>query len=540
MPEIYLGNQNLKAAGVQVEFTQENVMEYLKCAKDPIYFIKTYLQIVSIDEGLVPFDLWDFQEKMVSTFEDNRFSICKLPRQVGKTTTVAAYITWKILFTEQYSVAILANKMSQAREILGRIQLMYEHLPKWMQQGIVEWNKGNIRLENGSEILASATSSSAIRGTSQNMIYLDEFAFVPNNLQEEFFTSVFPTISSGKSSKVLITSTPNGMNMFYKLWVDSEEERNDYERVEIHWSDVPGRDNKWREETIRATSEEQFRQEFECEFLGSTNTLIHPTVLKRLVFKQPLYKKNGFDCYHEPEPGRNYLLVSDVSRGVGLDYSAFIVFDITEYPYRAVGKYRSKDISPLLYPNVIYDTARKYNNAFVLIEINDIGEQVSNILHQDLEYENILSTIYSAGVQQISAGFAGRQQMGVRTTKSVKRIGCSTLKDMIEQDKLIVEDYDYIFELSNFVSRKESYEAEEGMHDDLVMCSVLFAWLVRQEYFKDITNDDLRQRLYEENQRMIEEDILPFGFVDDGHEEEGIINIDETRIGWSLPDNRDM
>ena len=526
MPEIYLGNQNLKAAGVQVEFTQESVVEYLKCARDPIYFIKTYLQIVSIDEGLIPFTLWDFQEDMVKTFEDNRFSICKLPRQVGKTTTVAAYITWKVLFTEQYSVAILANKMSQAREILGRIQLMYEHLPKWMQQGIVEWNKGNIRLENGSEILASATSSSAIRGTSQNLIYLDEFAFVPNNLQEEFFTSVFPTISSGKSSKVLITSTPNGMNMFYKLWVDSEEGRNDYERVEIHWSDVPGRDDKWREETIRATSEEQFRQEFETEFLGSTNTLIHPTVLKRLVFKQPLYKKNNFDCYHEPEPKRNYIVVCDVSRGVGLDYSAFIVFDITEYPYRAVGKYRSKDISPLIYPNVIYDTARKYNNAFVLIEVNDIGEQVSNILHQDLEYENILSTVYRAGTQHISAGFAGRQQMGVRTTKSVKRIGCSTLKDMIEQDKLIVEDYDYIFELSNFVSRRESYEAEEGMHDDLVMCSVLFAWLVRQEYFKDITNDDLRQRLFEENQRMIEEDILPFGFLDDGHEEEVIINID--------------
>ena len=328
--------------------------------------------------------------------------------------------------------------------------------------------------------------------------------------------------------------------MFYKLWVDSEEERNDYERVEIHWSDVPGKDDKWREEIIRATSEEQFRQEFECEFLGSTNTLIHPTVLKRLVFKSPLYKKNGFDCYHEPEPKRNYIVVCDVSRGVGMDYSAFIVFDITEYPYRAVGKYRSKEISPMIYPNVIYDTARKYNNAFVLVEVNDIGEQVSNILYQDLEYENMLSTVYRSGTQHISAGFAGRQQMGVRTTKAVKRVGCSTLKDMVEQDKLIIEDYDYIFELSNFVSRKESYEAEEGMHDDLVMCSVLFAWLVRQEYFKDITNDDLRKRLYEENQRMIEEDILPFGFFDDGLQNEEIINIDERRNGWSLPNNHDL
>ena len=540
MPEIYLGNQNLKAAGVEVEFTLDNVKEYMKCARDPIYFIKKHLQIVSIDEGLIPFELWYFQEKMVKTFEDNRFSICKLPRQVGKTTTVAAYITWKVLFTEQYSVAILANKMAQAREILGRIQLMYEHLPKWMQQGIVEWNKGNIRLENGSEILASATSSSAIRGTSQNLIYLDEFAFVPNNMQEEFFTSVFPTISSGKSSKVLITSTPNGMNMFYKLWVDSEEGRNDYERVEIHWSDVPGRDEKWREETIRATSEEQFRQEFETEFLGSTNTLIHPTVLKRLVFRKPLYTKNGFDCYDEPNPDRNYVIVVDTSRGVGLDYSAYIVFDITEYPYRAVGKYRSKDISPLIYPNVVFDTARKYNNAYILVEINDIGEQVANIIQQDLEYENILYTAHRQGAQQLSAGFAGKQHLGVRTTKAVKRLGCATLKDMIEQDKLIVEDYDYIFELSNFVKRKESYEAEEGMHDDLVMCSVLFAWLVRQDYFKDLTDDDLRKRLYEENQRMIEEDILPFGFLDDGQEEDGIINIDEDRYHWALPQSTDV
>jgi len=535
MAEVYLGNSNLKAAGVPVEFTQEQIMEYMKCARNPVYFIKKYLQIVSIDEGLVPFDLWSFQEDMVSTFEDNRFSICKLPRQVGKTTTVAAYITWKVLFTEQYSVAILANKMVQAREILGRIQLMYEYLPKWMQQGVVEWNKGNIRLENGSEILASATSSSAIRGTSQNMIYLDEFAFVPNNLQEEFFTSVFPTISSGKSSKVIITSTPNGMNMFYKLWVDSEEGRNDYERVEIHWSDVPGRDEKWREETIRATSEEQFRQEFETEFLGSANTLIHPNKLKMLTWRQPLYTKNNLDCHEEPQPGRNYVIVADTSRGVGMDYSAFVVFDITNYPYKIVAKYRSKEVSPLIYPNVIYDAARKYNEAYVLIEINDIGEQVANILQQDLEYENILYTFNKNGQQVISAGFGLTNYIGVRTTKSVKRVGCSMLKELIEADKLLVEDYDYIFEISNFVSQRDSYAAEEGYHDDLVMCSVLFGWLVRQDYFKDITNDDLRKRLYEENQKRIEEDVLPFGFHDDGLSDDNIIEWDEERNAWALP-----
>jgi len=528
--DTYLGNKNLKSTDVSIEFTKETVTEYLKCSQKPDYFLHNYVQIVSVDEGLIPFKTWKFQKTMVSSFNDNRFVICKLPRQVGKTTTVAAFILWKILFTEQYSVAILANKMAQAREILGRIQLMYEHLPKWMQQGVVEWNKGSIKLENGSEILASATSSSAIRGTSQNLIYLDEFAFVPNNIQHEFFMSVFPTISSGKSTKVLITSTPNGMNLFYKLWVDSEQGINDYERVEINWSDVPGRDDKWREQQIRNTSEEQFRQEFECEFLGSTNTLISPTKLREMPFKKPLYSKNDLDVYYEPEPKRNYVIVADTARGVGLDYSAFLVFDITEYPYKVVAKYRNKTISPMYYPNVLYNTARKYNNAYILVEINDIGEQVANILFHELEYGNLLSTAVSGTEQRLGGGFANRTQIGVKTTKSVKKVGCSTLKDVIENNKLIVEDYDYIFELSNFVARKNSYEADEGYNDDLVMCTVLFSWLIRQDYFKELTDIDVRKRLYEENQRMIEEDLLPFGLHDDGQPDDGVVDFEDIWV----------
>ena len=536
MPKIYLGNLNLKAAGVQVEITQEQVQEYIKVATNAKYFIKNYTKIVSVDEGLIPFATWKFQDEMLDTFDKNRFSICKLPRQVGKTTTVGAYLLWKILFTEDYNIAILANKRSQAIEILGRIQLMYEHLPQWMQQGVLEWNKASLRLENGSEIIASSTSSSAIRGTSQNLIYLDEFAFVPNNIQEEFFTSVFPTISSGKTSKVIITSTPNGMKLFYKIWVESEEQRNDYERVEIHWSDVPGRDEEWRDEIIRNTSEEQFRQEFECEFLGSTNTLIHPTKLKALTFRSPLYTKNNYICYEEAQRNHTYIIVADTSRGLGQDYSAFIVFDITQYPYRGVGLYRSKEISPMLYPNVIYDAAKQYNDAFVLVEINDIGEQVSNILFHDFEYENIFRSSLNSGSQYISSGFGGgRSQLGVRTTKSVKRLGCSTLKDMIEQDKLIFEDYEFISELCNFVQVKESYQAEEGFHDDIVMCTVLFSWLVRQDYFKELTDSDLRKRLYEDNQKMIEDEMLPFGFHDDGRGDDNVIAIDTDRLGWSLP-----
>ena len=516
--ETYLGNKNLKKVGVPVEYTQEQVQEYIKCSRNPAYFIKNYVKIVNVDAGLVDFDLWPFQEEMVHKFEDNRFVICKLPRQVGKTTTVAAYILWRVLFTDQYSVAILANKLAQAREILGRIQTAYEWLPKWLQQGVKEWNKGNIELENGSEILASATSSSAIRGTSQNLIYLDEFAFVPNNLQEEFFASVFPTISSGTSTKVLITSTPNGMNMFYKIWVDSEEGNNSYVRHDVHWSDVPGRDEAWKKETIKNTSEEQFRQEFECEFLGSTATLIDGRKLAQIPFKTPIKSKNGFDIYEEPIRDRMYVITVDSARGLGLDYSALVVFDVTDIPYKIVGKYRSKEISPMFYPDVIVNAARKYNDAFVLVELNDLGETVANIIQQDLEYENILSTsVKGRGGQQIGGGFSHRIQLGVKTTKTVKRIGCSHLKDIVENDKIIINDYDLLQELSVFINKRNSYEAEEGHHDDLVMCAVLFSWLVRQEFFIELTDNDVRNRLYLENQKMIEDDVLPFGILDDGH-----------------------
>ena len=256
----YNGNQNLTATSEVFEFTKEQLKEFTKCAKDPLYFIETYVQIVNIDLGLVNFNMYDFQKDIVSTCINNRFTICKLPRQSGKTTTVASLLLWYALFTENFSIAILANKQAQSFEILDRITSAFEYLPKWLQQGVVEWNKGRIELANGSKIIASATSSSAIRGTSQNLIYLDEFAFIPSNLQESFFNSVYPTISSGQTSKVIITSTPNGLNMFYKLWADSENGKNSYARVDVHWSQVPGRDAAWREQTIKNTSLEQFNK----------------------------------------------------------------------------------------------------------------------------------------------------------------------------------------------------------------------------------------------------------------------------------------
>ena len=531
----YLGNPNLKKAFVSQEFTKENILEFQKCMNDPQYFIEKYIKIVSLDKGLIPFDMYPFQKEMVGTFHNNRFSICKLTRQSGKTTTIISYILHYVLFNESVNVAILANKAATARDILSRLQLAYENLPKWLQQGIMSWNKGSLELENGSRIVASSTSSSAVRGGSYNLIFLDEFAFVPTNIAEEFFSSVYPTISSGKTTKVIIVSTPNGMNLFYKLWTDAETKKNTYVPIEVHWSEVPGRDEKWKKETISNTSETQFAKEFECEFLGSINTLIHPSKIKVIPSKKTLTSSAGLDIYEKPDKESTYVLVADVARGIQGDSSAFIVIDVSKIPYRLVGKYKNNEIKPLLFPNIIKKVATAYNNAFVMVEVNDIGDQVANALQFDLEYENlIMSTMRGRAGQIVGGGFSGgRAQLGVRTTKAVKKLGCSNLKTMIESDKIILEDFDIISEMSTFVQHGQSFQAEEGHHDDLMMCCVLFAWLTGQTYFKELTNSDIRARLFEESQSQIEQDMAPFGFVVDGINDPEEETVDEYGNKWS-------
>ena len=516
--DIYLGNPRLKKANVKVEYTEEQVKELARCAKDIRYFCNTYMKIVNVDEGLMNFSTYEFQDNIIHSVQKNRFTICKMPRQSGKTTVMTALILHFALFNEAFNVAVLANKAATAREILHRIQLGFEYLPYWMQQGIVEWNKGNIELENGSKILAGSTSSGSVRGGSFNLIYLDEFAFVPAHQQQEFFASTYPTISSGNTTRVMITSTPRGMNLFYKIWTDAIEERNEYEAIEVHWSDVPGRDEEWKKQTIKNTSEDQFRVEFECEFLGSSNTLIHPTKLGELVFHDPIHKAESVKIFKEPEPNHVYTISVDVSRGIGNDYSAFVIVDCSVVPYQVVATFRNNVISPMLFPNVILEAARKYNNAFCLVEINDIGQQVADILHHDLEYENIMTAQWRGRSGQIvNAGFGGgTQQLGVRTTKQLKRVGCATLKTIIENNKMEINDFDILQELTAFAVKGNSYQAEEGYNDDLVMCLVLFAWLSNQEYFKELTDIDIRKRLHASNEKALEEDTLPFGFVDDG------------------------
>lgn len=523
--ESYRDNPLLKRVGVKVPFTEEQVEEYIRCSKDPVYFAK-YIKIITLDHGLVPFDMYDFQKDMIRVFHDNRFVITKCPRQVGKTTTAVAYLLWTILFQDSQNVAVLANRGETARGILYKLQLAYENLPMWLQQGVVEWNKGRIELENGSVIIASSTSSSAARSGSFNIVFLDEFAFVPTNIAYEFFTSVYPVITAGTNTKILIVSTPNGMNLFYKIWMDAINKRNNYKPFEIHWSMIPGRDEAWKEETIRNTSEHQFRQEFETEFLGSTNTLISGTKLQQLAYQQPIAEHDNMKVYAHPikDDGEGttkdhlYAIWVDVSEGRNLDSSTFSVIDISTTPYQQVATYKSSTISPILFPTIIHNAARLYNDAYILVEINN-NPQVADIIHQDLEYENLFKVFTgNKKPQQLSAGFARGIQMGVKMSPAVKRIGCSNLKTLIESNKLVINDFDTISELTTFVANKTSFAAESDANDDMVMGLVMFAWATTQKYFREIVNHDIRKQIQFENMNQIDEEVLPAPIIENGLE----------------------
>ena len=522
----YLGNPNLKKANVAQSFTPDEVQEYIKCSQDPVYFIQKYIRIVSLDKGLIPFEMYDFQVDMTRKFHAERFNIAKLPRQSGKSTIVTSYLLWYVLFNDNVNVAILANKAATAREMLGRLQLSYENLPKWLQQGINQWNRGSLELENGSKILAASTSASAVRGMSFNVIFLDEFAFIPNHIADQFFSSVYPTISSGKSTKVIIISTPHGMNMFYKLWHDAERGKNEYTTTEVHWSEVPGRDAAWKEQTIKNTSEEQFRVEFECEFLGSVDTLISASKLRTMVYDEPITRNKGLDVFTEPEPEHQYVITVDVARGVTKDYSAFTVIDTTTIPYKMVAKYRNNTIKPLLFPNIIHQVATAYNHAFVLCEVNDIGGQVADILQFDLEYDNLLMcAMRGRAGQVVGQGFSGNKtQMGVKMSTTVKKTGCANMKQLIEDDKLILTDYDVISELTTFIQKGQAWEAEDGCNDDLAMCLVMFSWLATSDYFRELHDNDVRARMYMEQKEQIEADMAPFGFISDGLDDETFVD----------------
>ena len=521
----YNANPLLKSAGVSVDYTPDQLQEYIKCKDDQIYFIEKYIKIISLDRGLISFLLYDYQKKFIAAMHENRFVISLQPRQMGKTQTVAAYLVWYLLFNSDKTVGILANKAAQAREIMSRMQLMIEHLPVWLQQGVVEWNKGSISFENNSKAFTSATSGSAVRGRSLSLLYVDETAAIPNTLADEFFTSTYPTISSGKTSKIILTSTPMGMNHFWKFWTEAEQGINGFIPLRVNYWEHPDRDEAWAQEQRKLIGEVKFNQETLCQFIGSSYTLISGDVIQKMAVKKPIFERDGFTMYEPPDKlvacadgpkvKGTYVLVADTSEGVGGDYSAFTIVRVDCQPFKLVAKYRSNSVSPLVYPSIINRWAKEYNDAYVLLEINK-SEQVAYILHAEYELENLIF-VGRDKKQGQAVGYGGAgAQFGVKTDKKVKRIGCSNFKDLVEQNKLIIHDADVIEEISTFIETKGSYAADDGKHDDLVMTLVLFGWLSGQSYFQELIDTDLRKNLYEARIRAIEEDVLPIGFFNDG------------------------
>ena len=497
--EGYLGNINIKRVGVESEWSEEQILEYQKCMESPIHFIENYIKIISLDEGLVPFNLYDYQEELITHFDENRFSIILACRQSGKSITTCAYLVWYLLFQPEQTIAILANKGSTAREMLARITTMLEHVPFFLQPGTKVLNKGSIEFENDSRIIASATGANSIRGLSVNLLYLDEFAFVEN--AEQFYTSTYPVVTSGGKSKVIITSTANGIgNMYHKLYEGAVQKQNKYKDYKINWWDVPGRDEEWKTMTIANTSELQFEQEFGNSFLGTGNTLINANTLLGLQSHAPVWFSQNTYLYEEPTQDHIYIMTVDTAQGRGQDYSTFSIIDITEKPFKQVGIYRDNMISPLLFPDIIHKYAKMYNDALVIIENNNQGQIVCNQLFYDIEYENVFtqSSVKASGI-------------GVTMTKKTKQIGCSTLKEVMEENKLQIIDKFTINEFLTFVSKGQSWEADGRNHDDLVMTLVLFSWFITTPFFTSLTDLELKKLLYDEQQQMIEDDIVPAG-----------------------------
>ena len=507
MTDGYNGNSLVKRDGVTHNFTKEEITEYQKCMIDPAYFAKTYVKIINLDKGLVPFDLYPYQEKMFEHFSNNRFSVVLACRQSGKSISSVVYILWYAIFHPEKTIAILANKGATAREMLSRVTLALENLPFFLQPGCRVLNKGSLEFSNSSKIIASATSASSIRGQSVNLLFLDEFAFVEN--ATTFYTSTYPVISSGKETKVIITSTPNGVgNMFYKIWEGSVQKANEFANFRVDWWDVPGRDEAWKKQTIANTSETQFIQEFGNQFVGSSSTLIAADCLLGLKAKDPIDKIREVKIYEKPQESHEYIMLVDVSKGRGQDYSTFTIIDVTSRPFRQVATYRNNTISPLLFPDIIVYMAKYYNESIVVIENNDSGQVVCNGVYYELEYEN---TFVESAIK--------KDGIGATMTKTTKRIGCSNMKDLLEQGGLEICDADSILELSTFVPKGSSYEADKGYHDDMVMNLVMFGWFVSTDAFGDIDSTSLKEMLYQDR-KSIEDDLLDFGFHNTGQSSE--------------------
>ena len=506
----FQGNNLIRKAGSPWSYTAWELEEISRCALDPIYFVENYVKVKHVDfERKVPMKLRDYQRRMIVSMHENRYTVSRWPRQAGKSSVVCAYVLFLIIFNSNFGALTTAHQANKARDLVACVKDMFEELPPWLQHGVTEWNKGSIRLENGSRVRASATSSSAGRGDTWNAVLMDEIAFVPSHIADDFLKSVMPTISSGKNTKVFMTSTPKGLNTFYKIWRGAVEGKNGYVPIAVEWDDVPGRDEKFRQETIAQFGQQYWDQEFACAFLGSSLTLISGSKLMTIATDTPIEQTDTVNLHERPIRGDSYAMTVDVAEGLGGDSSAVVVINISRVPYRIACVYRSNLVDEVSFAGVVHDLARAYNEALVLVETN-IGETVGRILWEDLEYGNIIRTVTKNTQQKM--GTNARSRNGVKMNVQTKRIGCNNLKTLVEQDQLVINDDDIYQELCRFVVKGKSYAAESG-HDDLAMCLVLFGWMQDQGYVKDLTDVSARLSVARQNQESIERETKPFGFT---------------------------
>lgn len=564
----YNGNPNLPLPTETITLTATELAEYAKCLNDPIYFIATYVKITHVDDGIVKFHPWKFQEDIINSLESNRFVIAKLPRQSGKSTVIiCGYFLWYILFHTDVSVALLANQEDTAIMLLDRLKQSYELLPRFLKQGIEKWDQKLIKLGNKARVRAAATSASAIRGDTFNIVFLDEFAFVPANIAIDFMASVFPVISSGKTTKLFIVSTPNGFNLFYKLFTDATQGKNSYKALQYTWRDVFYARNplateaealQWRDETIKnmANNEQQFAQEFECDFLGSANTLVAPWKLARIDYRLPLELRGPLRVYEKPiylteeGPAHVYVCTVDVAQGQQIDSSVVQVIDITESPFRQVAVYQDSSIKPAQLAPVVVQIARWYGDAFIFFEINGEALATALIVQEDLAYENMIYVyMHKKKGQQLSAGYHPSARLGLKSTEATKRIGCSGLKTLMENDQLIINDYETKQQFGTFVGKLNKrglatiYEAEIGNHDDCISPLVLLGWLSLQQAFENYTGISMRQQLSGSSSKdspMLEEPFAGFFPEMSTTTLDGLPVIDVTPGGFPVVEDRDF
>lgn len=549
----FRGNPLLKGKNVKYDWTPELVEEYIKCKEDIFYFIEHYFKIVT-ENGLEPMVLREYQKEMIDNMLNGRFTLACMSRQSGKTETLRAFLIWYILFNDFKTVAIVANKLDTAMEIIGKLQISYQNLPLWLQLGVTEFNKGSFVLENNSRLFASATSADALRGYTCHIIVIDEAAHIEN--WDEFYGAVSPTISAGKSTKLIMVSTPKGLNHFYEFYEGSSLGRktNSFKATFVPWYNVPGRDEEWQRQQLELMNFDmiKFDQEFNCSFIGSAGTLINgarlqilktdvkppihvidklkiyePPVKERKDWREHIENVSRQDSIYDREikqvgqvimeeytiPADKYCIVADVSRGKGLDYSAFSVFNITKVPYRQVATFRDNNITPTDYAHYLYKVGQLYNEALVLVEINDIGEQVSTYMMDELEYGNVLCTQSNGRAGKTVTFNLTKADKGVRTTITLKNSGCLLMKLLLEECRLQVCDEDTIDELLVFVKDKNSWSADKGKHDDLVMGLVLFSWLSDQKFFLEWTSINTVQSLSSISATQVQANLLNFGYI---------------------------